>query len=852
MEEQHGGDPSRDVDAISDLTNSTTLSSSELTLRFPRPQGNRHLASWISSSEPDIMNPSNATDDTGELAESSYEFINTDDDIESQDDRGTEAEAESLSSLDYARPDDVHSLDDVERTDDTASRSDMDSDDDQDDDDAAEDRSRASSIQYAEQSLMSPSSGLATPPLQLGNTVESVNTVKSVHSRQPIEFEETQSPVYIKQVSVKHVTHTFSNEQSASIARTLNLSESQKTPLTAAVRQTMAHSCLILKEPLRILYNGSEWARQDITQKFYSALKASAGQQSDDEYNKEYIPNSTPVKLLQVEECTSAKELVYQGEQFPGDTVFSLTVNNSRSFQSAFAPSGSLIEPPWILPHVTVFFVDEGEDETVRETREAAWGFMQRHSVPCIFVSNKELFQNPTENWSDYINAHAIHRCVESSGRTFPSVRLPIDLKSFKEIDDRQMNRNLAYLTGLYEVADAASHGSDLRAQSTKMLRSLSQYIVDASEGVDFSSLAQTLFLGFIVITSLLLGNWCLSSGTSIPAVSTTPAHSSVPVVSTSATSGPTSTITINLTSTTTIRVPQAKASPANTGVIPFAEFADFIADKFPESQKSYVCSAEKFGRNEILVKIPSSTKTSWLSKDSITIDVTRGEESVKTKFSSIDEGILIEIPKKMAYGVITVAINTTRKPRVNETFAVDFGKTGWEQCLGYSKSIASYVYDKADAALAISHVKDVVVEDLKDVSGRLAAEAANAAKQAKESLKPGLSKTWQDVQQSLQDMRKSRHAQDALDWADIQHKKAQIQSWLLLLRLQCKTEQHDTYLKKAQKYLSEKKLAADKASKERLNRERMELRARRKRERLEARCQSGFSRWTQQCKQQE
>ncbi|KAI8240054.1 hypothetical protein K4K55_001161 [Colletotrichum sp. SAR 10_96] len=805
MEEQHAGDPLRDVDTTSDPASSTTLSSSELTLRFPRPQGNRHLASWISSSEPDIMNPSDATDDD-HLAESSFEFINTDDDLESQDDRGTEVEteAESLSSFDYARPDDVHSLDGIERTDDTASHSDMDSDNE---DDAAEDRSRASSIQYAEQSLMNPSSRVPTPPLERQSISSAPNTENITHN---------------------HVTHYFQ----------------EPNPLcSVSVIQVMAQSYLLNKGPLRILYQGDPSAKNDITDKLTSALAASPSPQEDVITGNTCDPSS---KDLQVKTCTAAMETVYQGEQ-----VYSITVDNNRTFHSEFASGGAVITPHWTVPHLAVFFVTENDDEAVRQARAVTWGFVQRHAIPHVFISSTELFEEqPTEDWSDKINQHGPHRCVEFSDRDITPVRLPIDLKSFKEIDARQMNRNLAYLTGLYKTVDERQTGacSELYAQSLKQLRRARQYVVSKSEDLDLWSVAQYSGLSVILITALLLGNWHLSgSSATVPAVSTSAVPT--PVVSPTPVSVSTSTITINLTSTTTIRVPQAKTSQGSTAIAPFAELADFFADKFPESPKNYVCSADKHSRNEILVKIPSGTKTSWLAKDSIRIDVLKGERSVKTKFSSTDEGIIIEIPRKEAYGVVTVAVNTTRKPKVNETFFVDFGKSAFEECLGFGKSVAAGIYSAAqrgaEQAATLASLKNSVVEDLREVSARIGEDASKTANYLKASWNPAyLTESWQQV-------RESRQAQDTLDWVDIKHKHAQIQSWLLWLKITHQTDKHNTYLAKAKKYMSDKKAAAETASNERLEREKLEMRARRKRERLEARCQSGFSRWTQQCKQQ-
>ncbi|KAJ3464081.1 hypothetical protein MRS44_008867 [Fusarium solani] len=98
------------------------LWTSEPTLRFPRPQGSRHLANWISSSNPDIMRVTTTSDDVG-LSESTYELISGTD-TESQDGNYTGSISESVGSLDFHRPDDVHSFAGTEQTNDDESLAD--------------------------------------------------------------------------------------------------------------------------------------------------------------------------------------------------------------------------------------------------------------------------------------------------------------------------------------------------------------------------------------------------------------------------------------------------------------------------------------------------------------------------------------------------------------------------------------------------------------------------------------------------------------------------------------------------------------------------------------------------------
>ncbi|KAL6365014.1 hypothetical protein LRP88_00990 [Fusarium phalaenopsidis] len=98
------------------------LWTSEPTLRFPRPQGSRHLANWISSSNPDIMRVTTTSEDVG-LSESTYELISGTD-TESQDGNYTGSISESVGSLDFHRPDDVHSFAGTEQTNDDESLAD--------------------------------------------------------------------------------------------------------------------------------------------------------------------------------------------------------------------------------------------------------------------------------------------------------------------------------------------------------------------------------------------------------------------------------------------------------------------------------------------------------------------------------------------------------------------------------------------------------------------------------------------------------------------------------------------------------------------------------------------------------
>ncbi|KAG6316037.1 hypothetical protein E4U22_007422 [Claviceps purpurea] len=93
----------------------SALSNSEPSLRFPRPQGNRRLANWISTSTPDMMDVTAEPEESG-LAESAYELIATPVDQHLHDDQYTGSTSESVGSLEFQPSDDVHSLTGTEHT----------------------------------------------------------------------------------------------------------------------------------------------------------------------------------------------------------------------------------------------------------------------------------------------------------------------------------------------------------------------------------------------------------------------------------------------------------------------------------------------------------------------------------------------------------------------------------------------------------------------------------------------------------------------------------------------------------------------------------------------------------------
>lgn len=298
------------------------------------------------------------------------------------------------------------------------------------------------------------------------------------------------------------------------------------------------------------------------------------------------------------------------------------------------------------------------------------------------------------------LDQHSIHMCLESrdlNGRgNLIHRRLPIDLASFLNIDARQMNRNLAYLTGLQEPVETPTASGTLKKADKSLvspqdLEKTSYSISDSvsfirnRSGAEWRALLPVGLLLFSVLTAVLTGIPSYRSS-SAPAISINSKVMSAVPISTASSSlssliaslSSATTSTAVKTSTRTITVTHAPSAVSNSlSVLPSMEFGKTAHASAKPVNRSLVCSAEILGDREILIRIPSATKLSWLTKEALSVNITRGNITVDTERAySSDEGVILLLPKNQAYGVLNISIVTTKRPKVNETFQVDFGTT--------------------------------------------------------------------------------------------------------------------------------------------------------------------------------
>lgn len=809
------------------------LTPSSPALRFPKPQGSQDLANWISRSSPDIMKAT-ALEPTN-LADSAYEIINPADttDSESQDGRLTE----STSSLCAGRSDDVHSLGGSDHHYTSESDGEVEEEeedvDDEEDDEEVGNSSHASSIRYTDEALGNPSTQLPASALECGLSSEGSGVVVRA-----IEFQEDDGdePLMLEKISAKHAVREYNEDDSASLAAQLDLSQHPKR-LVATIRQTMSQAHLSTKKPLRVLYVGRPEAQRAIVLKTCNAIWASPSTSDEDQdhsnQDREGVYNIVPISSfgsspeldlmhaspcqIKVEHCTSAEEVIYEGSSFPSDTVYTITVEHDKVYTSISSPGGNAIQPRYILPHIAFFYCSQKDDAEAERTRDAAWNFLRRHRVPSIFISEAQEFAKcNTGSWNDYVNEHAIHLCLESRDpdRPLAPLRFPIDLASFNDIDARQMNRNLAYLTGLSEPEEE----SFIEVETPKKKNMPRLQIVEALDAAR-DSWAKFVerggpqrLLPFLVPLFLALFSPYLMSlfardpsssvapSTQVPLAAnlgSTPVCAASPLSTKSTSAGvltTTKTVVVSLTETRTVEISQA--APLTSSFASALSYAGLLSDRSlapaqPEPQKqetkksapvkNIALSASIAGASEILVGVPSNHKARRLLPNGINLNVCRGGVCLEKDISSVDQGLLIKLQPKDAWGAVNVTIVSTRKPKINETFEVDLGKTGMADAFGAGLHMLQDVMKKVSSGVdgATSQVGEGAV--------------ANAFKHALEAGKSAGS--WAKEQLTWSAGQLQEHA-------ELSVLQAQIRSKLLWLKAQGKMEEHDAYQRNATRFL--------------------------------------------------
>ncbi|KAI0142844.1 hypothetical protein GGR57DRAFT_485398 [Xylariaceae sp. FL1272] len=299
---------------------------------------------------------------------------------------------------------------------------------------------------------------------------------------------------------------------------------------------------------------------------------------------------------------------------------------------------------------------------------------------------------------------------------------------------------------------------------------------------------------------------------------------STVPVASVASVAQPpsaTEAISPVTSSSTSLQTPKALQTVSSSTALVSVPFGNDKTGLVATTGADHMCSAELFSRNEILVRIPQNLKSTWLAKDAIMIAVSRELKDISTTVSSVDEGFLIEVPMTEAHGVLAVAVATTRKPKIIESFQVNFGThrltgaldAGKQLVRGFAQKLADTVNDttawveETYSIPTLDTVSKQVCEQTVSVSGSLQQSIKDLSIHVQSVVGRNVANRGRQFELAV-----TGTAQDIRDGLQLRLLKSQINSKLLWLKAQGKMEEHEQYLSKAEAYWAKQRAEKESA----------------------------------------
>ena len=526
------------------------------------------------------------------------------------------------------------------------------------------------------------------------------------------------------------------NEASEVTMRHVRATAPSRT-LTAVVKQTMIKQWLALQTPYKLLFVGDSAAREEIVWKVGSALDASSN-------NAEYTPNqyavvripsfenataggvelidSTGISLI-VEECNSAASTKMNG----GNDTLSMTISNQGSsdqklIESVWSGVEHRVTDDWSLPDLAIFYLSEGDDISAKQTRYFARKFMSRHQVPCIVISQAPLWDRPAEVIAlDYSTLHICLKTHDSS--TSIVKRLPVDLKTFMNLDASQMNRNLAYLAKKHTSSRQQGPTISVFKQNTSGSSKFSEqkdnssseflYIKKSPLSEHLSQFKRIFLPSLFLVCAILLYQvfiWIAFMAPHVPARQETGMNSMTNIQRACpklGTAVPMSVQSDSALMTKPVSLLSNKASDSrgksdlasNPALTSFLHGRQAFAPNQSENFEAGI-----IGDCHIVLRSPRwfirSRKTHKLA-----FNVTRSGSVLHHHASMPFDGVYaLEVPRADAYGTVRVSLWTTSKPIINESLEVDFG-TSWLKASTWNKAaqVISSLIDKSRDKLVSS-----------------------------------------------------------------------------------------------------------------------------------------------------
>ena len=686
---------------------------SSVTLKFPTISVHGTPASWLSQSQLVIMtsqHDENSCDDTtSSLGDSSYDFVD-DRSTATTDDEDQDAMTESITSSDghdFDQPD-VRQL--QGRTGGSRAQS------------SHSQRSNNSSDQDTRSESDPPSSGRE---IDLQATTDQV-PLKRLHEQQEaIEFVEPSitNLNFSKPIEVSHTLKVINGENAPVTNLHLNMLERGSRRVTVTVRQSMAsHGLQLRGRPYKMLYVGDSSMRDVIVQKIATALAVSLNDTSStnsekprpsrfnvvpisafgEETSPEVVLIDSSGLEMSVEECSFAS---FARNESGNDTI-RMQLSDGSQVVSSWSGSKFVISNDWRTPDIAVICSSERDSVGVKQTRLIARSFMSRHAVQTIVVSEAAQWDTHADAITlDYLTPHIHLESLEPMSLNHKQTvrRLPIDLATFLSIDAGQMNRNLACLDAARGSTKgrAPSKVANPRGSSHDRLSFQEIYdvfVTDIRKNGLKGLNRYEYMAGFVVMLMSVLGMVVVGFGlTGILGASRVsnsrvfPTNVALNPALTVSTSMIATTVPLSLPSTSALATSLASSTPARVSPIRSPstdiDIASFLLDAYALApNKSEQFKVHVLGDCHVVLRPPH-----WFSKmkkaPKLLFKITRGDKTLEHQISTLFDGVYaLQIPREDSYGVLNVAVWTESKPKIEESFEVDFGSS-WFKVAGWKKA---------------------------------------------------------------------------------------------------------------------------------------------------------------------
>ncbi|MCJ1326555.1 hypothetical protein MMC10_003220 [Thelotrema lepadinum] len=495
---------------------------------------------------------------------------------------------------------------------------------------------------------------------------------------------------------VSCVLTEFEGRQREQLLREYKLNP--KHELAGTVRQTMRKEGLTLDGPFKVLYVGPTEMKDAIVQKLASAFAANHSSSPRDSLNSSrvtvvpissFADDSSPDVVLidsmgldmNIEECKSAKATLV-GKRNDG---IELTLVNHKTITSLWDPSSNsyAIRPDYVLPDLAAVYIPKGETPSARRTREQAQNFFARHEIATIVISFDAHWKKTLP--SIEVDPQLPHLCIESfdseTGAAQVLDRRPIDINTFSNLDSAQLSRSLALLTppialtplseSEYTSKESFSkpnefqHGGGFSGKKSKSLfERVETYVLLLLVGaVLYSQLAYHYSPGFPPVAQQDV----VQSKVATHQHSTPVSHSQ--------------------TDTPTPLSTEAYERSLAPAVVEQhdSSLATLLQTKF-EPNKSDNFQVHVVGDNHVILSPPT-----WFRQlrraPQLHFKVHRKNKELKYEFSTLFDGVYaLQFLPEEAYGMLDITVWTNRRPRLNESFQVEFG-TPWLKVSGWQRA---------------------------------------------------------------------------------------------------------------------------------------------------------------------